>query len=173
MRKIVIAAGAAALVLTSCANPGPPPKQQPGSWTTKIDILSMEGKDADKARAGMEQMFKMMGAMSVCVTPELAAKDDPATSVEKLGGGANGQCTWEKKDVSSAGVHLVGTCRDGGRTVKITSDGTLTATDRDITTTIEGYDANGTKEGSMKTRTHATRNGECTAKDMTAPAMGM
>ena len=169
MRTTMIAAGMAALVLTSCAKSGPPPKREPGSWTQKVELKRMEGKGADEAKAGLEKMFALMSTMSVCVTPEMSAKEDPTQNLEKLGG-ANGDCKFDKKSVAGGTLDVAGTCKDtGGKTAKISATGTLGASVQDMTITVEGFDASGTKEGLMEMQVHSTRNGECTAKDMKSP----
>lgn len=172
MRKTMMAAGMAALVLTACSKSGPPPKRQPGSWSQQIELKRFEGKEAEKAKAGLAQMFAMMSAMSVCVTPEMAAKEDATANLEKLGGGGN--CTFDKKSVAGGNLDISGTCKDpSGKTAKITATGTMGASDQDYDMTVEGFDPTGAKEGLMEMRIHAVRNGECTAKDMKAPAAAM
>jgi len=173
MRTTTIAAAAAVILLAGCGKSGPPPKREPGSWTQKMELKRFEGKDAEKAKAGIEQMFAMMSAMSVCVTPEMAAKEDPTANLEKLGGG-NGDCKFDRKSVAGGNLDISGTCKSaGGKSAKVTATGTMGASDQDIDMTVEGYDASGAKEGLMEMRVHSTRNGECTAKDMKSPTATM
>lgn len=173
MRKTMMAAGMAALVLTACSKSGPPPKREPGSWSQQIELKRFEGKDAEKAKAGLTQMFAMMSAMSVCVTPDMAAKEDPTANLGKLGG-ANGDCTFDRKSVAGGNLDIAGTCKSaGGKTAKVTATGTMGASDQDVNMTVEGFDATGAKEGVMEMRIHSVRNGECTAKDMKSPAATM
>lgn len=173
MRKTMMAAGVAAILLAGCAKSGPPPKREPGSWTQKVELKRFEGKGADQAKAGLTQMFAMMSAISVCVTPEMATKEDPTANLGKLGG-TNGDCTFDRKSVDGGNLDISGTCKSaGGKTAKITATGTMGASDQDVNMTVEGFDATGAKEGLMEMRIHSTRNGECTAKDMKSPPATM
>lgn len=172
MTKTILLAGAAALLLTGCNmfKPGPPPKRQPGSWSQKIELKKFEGKDAEKAKAGLEQMFAMMSGMTICVTPEMVAKEDPAQNIEKLGGPA-GSCTFSKKSVTSAGIDIEGTCKNpNGKSSKINATGTLSSTSQDMTMTVEGLEANGSREGLMEMHIVSTRGGDCKPTDMKVPA---
>ena len=60
MRNTMMAAGVAAILLAGCSKSGPPPKREPGSWSQQIELKRFEGKDAEKAKAGLAQMFAMM-----------------------------------------------------------------------------------------------------------------
>ncbi|WP_299422615.1 DUF3617 family protein [Sphingomonas bacterium] len=173
MRKTMMAAGMAAIMLAGCAKSGPPPKREPGSWSSKFELKRVEGKDADKAKAAMTPMFAMMSAMSICVTPEMSAKEDPTQDVEKLGG-PNGRCTFDRKSIAGGTIDVAGTCKlANGKTTKVTATGTLGASVQDMDTTVEVFDATGAKEGLMEIANHSTRNGECTAKDMKSPPATM
>ena len=169
MHKTMVAAGIAAMLLAGCSK-GPPPKRQPGSWSQTMELKQFEGKDAEKAKAALGQMFAAMNSVTVCVTPEMAAKEDPTANLEKLGSGG-GTCTFDKKSAAGGALDIAGTCKDAtGKTAKITATGTIGATDQDISMTVEGFDASGTKEGLMQVRVHSVRKGECTATDMKMPA---
>lgn len=170
MYKTMMTAGIAAMMLAGCAK-GPPPKREPGSWSQTMELKRFEGKDADKARAALDQMFATMSAVTICVTPEMAAKEDPTANLEKLGSGG-GTCTFDKKSATGGTLDIAGSCKDaGGKTAKITATGTLGASDQDINMTVEGFDTSGTKEGLMEIRVHSVRKGECTAKDMRPKTM--
>ena len=172
MRKTIMTAGMAAMMLAGCSK-GPPPKRLPGSWSQTMELKRYEGADAEKAKAALGQMFAMMGSVSVCVTPEMAAKEDVTANLEKLGGNS-GNCTFDKKSVAGGNLELAGTCKDpSGKVAKISATGTISASDQDIDMTVEGFDAAGTKQGLMEMRVHSVRNGECTAKDKKAPAATM
>ncbi|THD37854.1 MAG: DUF3617 family protein [Sphingomonas sp.] len=172
MRRAVLAVGTAAIVLAGCAKSGPPPKRQPGSWSQKIELKRLEGPKADAMRPRMEQMLAMMSAISLCVTPEMAAKEAPTQDLDKFGGGRD--CSFDRKSVAGGNLDVAGTCKGAdGATKKLTATGTLGASDQDIDMTVENYDATGAKQGLMEMRVHSVRNGECTAKDMTAPATAM
>lgn len=169
MHKTMMTAGIAAMLLAGCAK-GPPPKRQPGSWSQTMELKNFEGKDADKAKAALGQMFAAMNSVTVCVTPEMAAKEDPTANLEKLGSGG-GTCTFDKKSAAGGSLDVAGTCKDAaGKTAKITATGTLGATDQDITMSVEGFDPSGAREGLMEVRVHSVRKGECTASDMKVPA---
>lgn len=172
MKKTILLAGAAALLLSGCNlfKPGPPPKRQPGSWSQKVELKKFEGKDADKARPMLEQQIAMANSVSLCVTPEVAAAEDLMKNFEKAGG-PGGNCTFEKKSVTSAGVDVAGTCKSAnGKTTKLKASGTLSTTSQDLTMTVEGFEANGTREGLMEMRTVSTRNGDCKPTDIKVPA---
>lgn len=164
MTKTILMAGAAAMLLGGCSmlDSGPPPKRQPGSWTSKIEVTNITGKDADKAKAQMNAMFGMMSAMSVCVTPEAVAKEDPAGDIGKFGGN---DCTFDQKDLTGKDISFSGTCKSGATPSKISVKGTLATTTQDFTIAISGNDpANGPQ--SMELKVHNQRNGECTDKDI-------
>jgi len=164
MYKTTMTAGIAAMLLAGCAK-GPPPKREPGSWSQTMELKRFEGKDADKAKAALGQMFAAMNAVTICVTPEMAAKEDPTANLEKLGSGG-GTCTFDKKSANGGALDIAGTCKDtAGKTAKITATGTLGASDQDINMVVEGFDAYGAREGLMEIRVHSVRKGECTASD--------
>jgi hypothetical protein len=170
MRKTMMTAAVAAMMLAGCAK-GPAPKREPGSWSQTMELKRFEGKDADKAKAALGQMFAAMSSATICYTPEMAAKEDPTANLEKLGSGG-GTCTFDKKSADGGALDIAGTCKDtAGKTAKITATGTLGTTDQDVTMTVEGFDAYGAKEGLMEIRVHSVRQGECTAKDMRPKTM--
>lgn len=165
MHKTMIAAAMAGLVLTGCSNNGPPPKRQPGSWAQTTEIKRVEGGNAEQNRAALTALFKSMDAVTICVTPEWAAKEDPTANIEKMGSGGR-TCTFDKKSVAGGNLDVAGTCKDlSGKSAKITATGTIGATDQDMTMTVEAIDAYGTREGLMELRIHSVRKGECTATD--------
>ena len=164
MTKTILMAGAAAMLLGGCSmlDSGPPPKRQPGSWTSKIEVTNVTGKDAEKAKTQMNAMFAMMSAMSQCITPEMVAKEDPAGDIGKFGGQ---DCTFDQKDLTGKDISFSGTCKGSGSPAKIAVKGTLATTAQDFTISISGNDpTNGPQ--SMEMKVHNQRNGECTDKDM-------
>ncbi|MEO5492547.1 MAG: DUF3617 family protein [Sphingomonas sp.] len=170
MRKTMMTAGIAAMMLGGCAK-GPPPKREPGSWSQTMELKRFEGNDAEKAKAALGQMFAAMNAVTICVSPEMAAKEDPTANLEKLGSGG-GTCTFDKKSADGGYLDIAGTCKDtAGKSAKITATGTLSASDQDVNMTVEGYDTYGAKEGVMEIRVHSVRKGECTAGDMRPKTM--
>jgi hypothetical protein len=165
MHKGMIAAGLAAMTLTACGKSGPPPKRQPGSWSQTFEVKRVEGANAEQNKAALTQLFGVMNATTICVTPEWAEKEDVTANLEKLGGGG-GTCTFDKKSVAGGNLDVAGSCKDAlGKTAKITASGTLGATDQDMTMTVEASDPYGTKQGLMEMRIHSVRRGECTAAD--------
>lgn len=169
MPKTIMTLGIAAILLAGCAK-GPPPKREPGSWAQTMELKRFEGKDAEKTKAALGQMFAAMNTVTVCVTPEMAAKEDPTANLEKLGNGGGGSCTFDRKTAAGGTLDISGTCKDGnGKTAKITATGTLGATEQDVNMIVEGQDPYGAREGLMEIRVHSVRKGECTATDMKAP----
>jgi hypothetical protein len=165
MRKTMIAAAAAAVLLAGCAKPGPPPKPQPGSWSMKMELLDAQGPDADKVKAMMGPMFASMANMSVCITPEASAKSDPTKGITQ-----GGDCKFDKQDISSAGIHVSGTCTKNGATSKVVADGTITATSQDLTMETETNSPMGNGALKMKLRVQSQRTGDCKPGDITPPA---
>ncbi|MEG3176107.1 DUF3617 domain-containing protein [Sphingomonas sp. RB3P16] len=165
-----------AVALAACS-PSGPVKRQAGSWSQKIEILKFEGRGATPETKGqMQKMFDSMAGMSVCLTPEAAAKEDIGKAMEQMA--SRGQnCTFEKKDVSGGTINVAATCKQpNGNTVKMTITGTNSATAQDMTMQTEGFAANGTKEGTMQMRIKSSRSGECKPGDVTppeAPAAGV
>jgi hypothetical protein len=177
MSKWMIAAAAASLLLVAgCdgasnpAKPAGPVKRQPGSWVQKISIARLEGKGMDdKARAGLQQMFDALGAMSVCVTPEAAAKEDIAAKLEQAG--SNGKdCVFDKRHVAGETVEFSGVCGQGTGKARVSGKGTSTATVQDMTITVDSLDKNLPGAGLMEMKLHSTRQGDCTPRDFTPPA---
>ncbi|WP_242186781.1 DUF3617 family protein [Sphingomonas sp. CARO-RG-8B-R24-01] len=146
-------------------------KREPGSWTQKVQILRLEGKGATpQVKAQMQAMFDAMAGMAICLTPEAAAKEDLAQTMEQIGPrGKN--CKIGKRDETGATVGLSAVCpQEGGGTVKLSVTGTNATGDRDMTMKSEGFDAKGVAEGVMEMRVHAVRSGPCKAGDITPPA---
>ena len=164
-RVIAAAAVAGALLLGGCdslMDKGPPPKRQPGSWSQKVEIVKVEGKDADKIKAQMQASLAMMGNISICVTPDMVAKEDPVANLKKFN--SDGSCKVDKQDFEGKNVSFSGTCKGpGGEMGKIDASGTLSPTAQDFTVSIDAT----TK---VEIKTHAVRNGDCTAKDLKIPA---
>ena len=168
MHTKTMAAAAAAILLAGCAKPGPPPKPQPGSWSMKMDLVDVQGPDADKVKAMMGPMFASMANMSICITPEASAKSDPAKGITN----GNGDCKFDKQDVSSAGIHLSGVCTKNGVQSKVSADGTLTATSQDMTMKTETTSPMGGGALTMQIRVQSQRTGDCKPGDITPPAGG-
>ena len=157
------------LALAACS-PSGPVKRQPGSWSQKVEILKLEGKGATpETKAQMQKMFDSMAAVSVCLTPAAAAKEDFGKAMEQMA--SRGQnCTFDKKDVSGGTINVSAACKQAaGGTVKMTITGTNAATAQEMTMRTEGYDAGGAKQGTMQMRIKSKRSGDCKPGDITPP----
>lgn len=172
MPKPTLAAVAAcALLLSGCGKPAPqaPIKRQPGSWTQKVDLLKLEGKGADpKAKATMQQMFNSLSRISLCVTPDAAAREDITADFANAGGGMN--CTFDKHSVSGEAIEASGTCSGGPEPARISVKGTSGATAQDIMIAIEALDPKAPGAGGMVMHVTTRRMGACTAHDLKPPA---
>lgn len=172
MRLYRIATVACALPIFAVAACSPEQviKREPGSWTQKVQILRLEGKGATpQVKAQMQAMFDSMAGIAMCLTPEAAAKENLAQTMEQVGTrGKN--CKIGKNDETGASIGLSAVCpQDGGGTVKLTVTGTNATGDRDLTMKSEGFDAKGSAEGVMEMRVHSTRSGPCKPGDVTPP----
>uniref|UniRef100_UPI0035CC2EBA DUF3617 domain-containing protein n=1 Tax=uncultured Sphingomonas sp. TaxID=158754 RepID=UPI0035CC2EBA len=157
------------LALAACS-PSGPIKRQPGSWSQKVEIVKLEGKGATpETKAQMQKMFDSMAAMSVCLTPAAAAKEDFSKAMEQMA--SRGQnCTFDKKDVTGGTINVSATCKQAtGGTVKMTITGTNSATAQALTMQTEGYDAGSVKQGTMQMKITSTRSGDCKPGDITPP----
>jgi len=146
-------------------------KREPGSWTQKVEILQLEGKGATpQVKAQMQAMFDAMAGMSMCLTPDAAAKENLAETMQQIG--TRGQnCTVDKHDDTGPTIGLSAACpQPGGGVVKLNVTGTNATGDRDLTMKSEGFTAKGAKEGVMEMRVHAIRSGPCKPGDITPPA---
>lgn len=166
----IVALALPVLAVAACS-PEQVIKREPGSWTQKVQILRLEGKGATpQVKAQMQAMFDAMAGMSTCLTPEAAAKEDLAQTMEQVG--TRGQnCKIDKHDETGPSIGLSAVCpQQGGGTVKLSITGTNATGDRDMTMKSEGFDAKGAAQGVMEMRVHAIRSGPCKAGDITPPA---
>lgn len=167
-----LAAGFAILsLLAACGTKSDAPtKRQPGSWSSKITIVKLEGKDVTpQTKAGLQQMFDAMSSMSICVTPEAAAQEDLGRNLEKASG-AGHNCQFDKRDLSGEMVSFSGSCGEAGHKVRLTATGTSGATAQDMTMKVEPLGASGAAEGIMEMHVVTTRSGACKPTDITPPA---
>jgi hypothetical protein len=171
MRILMAAVTASALLVGGCGDEAPV-KRQPGSWSQKVEIVRLDGKsNPPEARAQMQKMFDMMSSMSICLTPEAAAKEDVAKEMGKMSSGGS-KCTFDKQDLTGQTVALSGTCEaPKGRSLKIQMNGSSTATAQDVTMKMERFTA-GASEGVMEMRVRSSRTGDCKPGDVTPPAKG-
>lgn len=185
MKKTLMVLLASGFLLTACGDKAtkegsgdsaaaantPPEKRQPGSWSQKIEIVKLEGDDVKPGdRAQMDQMFAMLSGMSVCLTPEAAAREDMAKNLSDMGSrGEN--CTFDKRVASGSNVEFSATCKgDGGNTMRMSAKGTSGATSQDITMSMTANKVDGSKEGEMVMRVTSERKGECGPNDITPPS---
>ncbi|MBO9499933.1 MAG: DUF3617 family protein [Novosphingobium sp.] len=178
MRGRALLALGAGVALASCGGGSsgsgssgalPPVKRQPGSWTSKIEIARLEGADVKPGqREQMQQMFDMFGKVSICITPEAAAREDVARNFEQSAGNSN--CTFDKRTVSGETIEFAAMCDRDGRKVRMTAKGKNGATAQDVTLTVEPLDPAGKPEGVMEMHVTSQRAGECKPTDITPPA---
>lgn len=187
--SMTLLAGAALLALAACADKAEtdgagggsgaiadssePVKRQPGSWSTKMEVIKLEGPDIKGGeKEQLQSMMNMMGNVSICLTPEVAAQEDVAKNMEQLGSQGS-ECTFEKKEVRGNRISFAATCKsaDGG-TAKLSAEGKNDATTQDITITTVGTKPDGTAAGEMVMRISGQRTGECKAGDITPPTPG-
>lgn len=148
-----------------------PTKRQPGSWSSKIEIVKLEGPDIKPGtREQMQQMLSMMSGMSVCVTPEAAAAEDVSKNLENSAGSKD--CTFDKRNISGDTLEFSGTCQRDGKKVRMTASGKNGATAQDITIKVEPLSASGAAEGVMEMRITSAHQGACKPGDITPPGPG-
>ncbi|WP_260580457.1 DUF3617 domain-containing protein [Sphingopyxis sp. PET50] len=182
MKKTLMLAIASSLVLAACgdkaatdgktgkaASNEPAVKPQPGSWTSKIEVVDIKGEGVPaNAKDQMNQMFAGMSGISVCLTPEAAAKEDIATKMSNMG--AQGRdCTIDEENNSGTSVDFATTCKGAGGNMKIAAKGTSDATAQDVTMTMTALKADGSEEGTIVMRVTSARKGECGPGDITPP----
>lgn len=183
MRGTMVAV--AALLLAGCggkggtdnasaaANEGGPVKHQPGSWTNKIEVTKIDagpGVDTAKIKAGLQQIFDAASTKSVCITPEMAAKGNPAANMERMA--AQGKkCDFTRKAMNGEKLDFAGTCSDpNGAKLRVAVTGTNGATGQDLKVVSAPVDASGASQGSMEMRITSRRTGECKPGDLTPQA---
>jgi hypothetical protein len=180
MRHRILIALSAGIVLASCgtgaggggngstAASTAAVHRKPGSWSTKIEIPTLEGKDVKPGdREKMAQVFSMMSGMSLCITPELSAQEDVSKNLEDSAGSRD--CKFDKREVNGPNVDFVAICDRGGSKVRMTAHGTGSETSQDVTMKIEKLDTAGQPEGVMEMRMTSTYNGACKPTDLTPP----
>jgi Protein of unknown function (DUF3617) len=181
-RFVAILAGTAMLPLAACGDSADkgggilgggadkPVARQPGSWTTKVEVVKLAGPDIKGGeKEQLQAMMNMMGNMSICLTPEAIAAEDIGKNLEQMGA-QGGECTFAERDVSGSKINFAATCKTGdGGTAKMSATGTNSATAQDFTITTVANKADGKPAGEMVMRISATRTGECKPGDITPP----
>jgi len=182
MRALAYLMGAAALTLGACGDsakdaPGgsvaassDPIKRQPGSWSTKVEIVKLEGPDVKGGeKEQLQAMMNMMGNVSICLTPEAVAAEDMSKNLEQMGA-QGGECTFEDREIKGNSIKFAATCKSGdGGTAKMTANGTNSATSQDFTISTVAMKADGKPAGEMVMRVTGQRTGECKPGDITPP----
>jgi hypothetical protein len=168
MRTFIALAGTALLVTGCGLGDTGPVKRQPGSWSQKIEILEFAGPGIKpEQKAQMQQMMNMMAGASVCITPELAAQEDPEKNLTAMGG-AQDNCKVANKDFSGGKIAFTANCTQPGKRVKLTADGNTTATEQNIKMTVESTGA-GNDGGKLVMNVTAKRDGDCKPGEFTPP----
>ncbi len=180
MRYAIILAVSTSVLLAGCgggaggngtAASSGPIKRKPGSWSSAIDIPRLEGKDVKPgAREQMQQMFSAMSGLSVCLTPEMVATEDPAQGLEQSAGGSD--CKFDKRELTGSTITFSATCDRGGQKMRLNAHGTQSETAQDITMTVEPLDPAGNPAGVMEMHVSSKYNGECKPGDLTPPSPG-
>lgn len=183
-RFLAILAGTAMLPLAACGESATkdggglfgggddkPVARQPGSWSTKIEVVKLEGPEVKGGeKEQLQAMMNMMGNVSICLTPEAIAAEDIGKNLERMGS-QGGECTFEERDVKGSTIKFAATCKSGtGGTAKMTATGSNSATAQDFTISTVATKADGKPEGEMVMRITSTRTGECKPGDITPPA---
>lgn len=145
-------------------------KRQPGSWTTKVEIVDLKGPDIKGGeKEQLQAMMNMMGNVSICLTPEAVAAEDISKNIEQMGA-QGGDCKFAERTVTGNRISFAATCKaaDGG-SAKLSAKGTNDATSQDITITSEGFKPDGSTAGEMVMRITGKRTGACKPGDITPP----
>lgn len=182
-RNFALLAATAVLALTGCgekaadgsaggavADRSAPVQRQPGRWSTKIEIVKLEGPDMKGSeKAELQAMMNMMGNVSICLTPEAVAQEDVTANLNQLGS-QGGECKFDKKDVNGNRMSFAATCKtpDGGST-RLSAEGKNDATSQDFTLSSAGTRPDGKPAGEMVMRITGKRTGECKPGDITPP----
>jgi hypothetical protein len=165
-KYLFVASVATLSLLSACgAKSDAPVKRQPGSWSTKAEILELAGKGVKlDGKIQLQQYFDLLTLNALCLTPEMAARDDIRRDIENASG-AGKDCRFDKQKLSGETVEFSGMCSDGAKKVRVSAQGTSGATARDLIMTVEQLGADGKPEGMMKMRTLVRRTGDCQAGD--------
>jgi hypothetical protein len=175
--RVVVGAMGAALMLAGCGGgtetASGPVRHQPGSWSNKVTLVSVQGipgADNPQAKQALQGMFDMASRVGTCITPELAAVDSPAANAERLA--AQGKtCTFDRKIENGTQVDIAGTCTDAaGTKMRVEIAGTNGTTAQTLTATTSPLGADNKPIGSMVIRIESRRTGECKPGDVTPPA---
>ncbi len=168
MRTIIVLAGTALLVTACGKGDSGPVKRQPGSWSQKIEIVEFAAPGVrPEQKAQMQQMMNMMAGVSVCITPALAAQENPERNLTAMGGSQD-SCKVVDKKFSGGKIAFTANCSQAGKNVKLTANGTSGATEQNIKMTVESVGAQ--NDGSkLVMNVSAKREGACKPGEFTPP----
>ncbi|MEG3123211.1 DUF3617 domain-containing protein [Sphingomonas sp. GB1N7] len=168
MRNLIALTGVALLAAGCGKSDSGPVKRQPGSWSQKIEIVEFAGPGIKpEQKAQMQQMMNMMAGVSACITPEFAAQEDAEKNLTAMGGAQN-NCKVTDKNISGGKVAFTANCSKDGRAVKLTADGTSSATEQNIKMSVESAGTNN-DGGKLVMNVSAKREGECKPGEFTPP----
>ena len=143
-------------------------KIEPGQWSTKINILSLDipgMKDPAMLKMMQERMKERSStAVTSCVTPEEAAKPP-----EKFfAGDASGNCRYEHFDLAGGKLDAAMVCKspDGKGQMRMEMAGSFGTAAYDVTSNMT-TNGSGMPGGGMVMKAHVTgsRTGVCTGKE--------
>ncbi len=168
MRIAIAATTAVTLLLAGCGKGDAPVKRQPGSWSQKMEVVEFSGPGVTpEQKTQMQQMMSMVSQMTVCLTPEAVAREDIEKNLTNLGGMA-GNCTVSDKTVGGGTVKFTANCKDKGREVRMTVDGTNGATAQKFRVSVLSAGAN-SDGGKLVMDVSGKREGECKPGELTPP----
>ena len=145
MIRAVLAVAATGLLIGGCSNDkaessdkAETVKREAGSWKNTITLEKFDVPGAPPEMKDMMQgMMTAASKMEVCLTPEMAAKENIAESMAKSQ--ANNDCTFSKQNIAGGKFDVAAVCKDGsGQTLNLTMVGTSTATKTDVKMTVDG-----------------------------------
>ena len=163
MRYFIAMAGLA--LLTTACGKAEPVKRQPGSWSQKIEIAEFTGPGITAAqKSQMQSLMNLASGMSMCITPDMAAQEDMQKTLASMGG--QGNCTVVSKDISGSKIVFVTECKEPGKTVRVSGDGTNTGSAQNVKMTVEtiGDTKNASK---LVMNVTSSRTGDCKPGDIT------
>lgn len=185
-RSLMLAGGIAAALLSACskkpavvaenasveevvAKTKEVVKMEPGQWTTKIELLSLDMpgvKDPNVLNAIKQNMGRAQAKpMTTCLTPEEVAQPP-----EKMFAGKNsGECKFAHYTIIDGKLSAEMNCAspDGQGAMKMTMAGAFSSTAYDVTSemNVTGKSPDGAQGMRMKAHVTASRTGACTGKE--------
>jgi hypothetical protein len=135
-------------------------KPQPGRWesTTKLDKMDMPNMPP-QAKAMMDKQMHVTQTFASCLTPEQVNQPNGAFFQK---GAEN--CKYDHFVMAAGTIDARMTCRERGRSMTVTMQGSYTPTDYTMHVTTQGEMQPGMPM-SMEMSVAARRVGECTGKE--------